>query len=1074
MALTQIISSDHTAMYQYWRASFRAAVTAAFTGVTLLLSGCGSDTQESPTNAKTAVSSIAALQSGASWAGGQEYVDAGVLTPLTAGFSDGRIVQHIQWRQVSGPSAHIVDSSNRETLVLLPFVASQTELLFEAALTDAQGNVQRVQQSVMVMPLAPAITVVDPWLRSASSDVALRANFDHTTFALFDAGELAVGSDQQVAVDIVWVTPQDQLLNLFSEPPTQVVFDASRQGRLPLLLRRAPLDLGASNAPGQGSNQPPNESNPTSITTQSLQFDIVLPNGQRSPVTLLVAFAQASAASSLGGAGSSVSSADTITPSSAQVPSSQASAPALSSFSSAASQSAASSEPADAVLAQAINAICESVDMPAMDQSDIAHVANPYVGAVGYIDGDFVANVEASQNKVIDDTALVAAMEMVKQQPTGVWLDSRAKVCGSPADGSQNFVQHLKAAQAQSVEAGKPVVMTAVIYNLPGRDCVRQARLGELPASEEGMAQYQQFINQIADLSSLFPSVRIAAILEPDAFATTVSTGGTIRTLCRSTDAQSWYSQGLRFALNRFSEQQQIYSYLDYGDPSWPGSYSGEVALAEFWQSSLLENGESPIDGISLNVAGYIPMDEPFMLPQIEGNDQSYSFEKGLLDVNSYISYLANYLEQAVGHKLPMLVDTARNGWGGEARRRTAGVGESFRVDRRNGRDSWCNIDGSGLGEFPAVAEQVNYVWALAPGISQGNSTRGCDPSIDYYRFMPIDNPLPAGEWFHDYFTQLVTNANPALAGPANVVQPLPLEIKVQPLVIPVLSKADVAVTATLPEGVAFSALSINYSGQTIALAEPWQGLNSVQITADIIPSSYFFDELRFNARGDNGENYAAVIPLTDRQPFDGSPATDVVLDGLGGFADFYRPYQAELADYTYSNNGYAGDDFIVGGFGGAALSGGDGDDYLQAGDIDGGRGDDTLVFWHSPNASYAYGGDGNDVYHVTDGSVVILTDTAGDTDIVYNIRPLGEGQRYIIDVATNDRFLPDAYTENDLMIMVVNADDDYVRRLFLHDFFAEVPHFAAVHLADGQVITPETARAMIWPEQSSSSAVSP
>ena len=279
--------------------------------------------------------------------------------------------------------------------------------------------------------------------------------------------------------------------------------------------------------------------------------------------------------------------------------------------------------------------------------------------------------------------------------------------------------------------------------------------------------------------------------------------------------------------------------------------------------------------------------------------------------------------------------------------------------------------------------------------------------------------------------------------------------------------------TATLSEGVAFSALSINYSGQTIVLPEQWQGLNRVQITADLMPKSYFFDELRINARGDNGENYAAVIPLTDRQPFDGSPATDVVLDGLGGFADFYRPYQAELADYTYSNNGYAGDDFLVGGFGGAALSGGDGDDYLQAGDIDGGRGDDTLVFWHSPNASYAYGGDGNDVYHVTDGSVVILTDTAGDTDIVYNIRPLGEGQRYIIDVATNDRFLPDAYTENDLMIMVVNADDDYVRRLFLHDFFAEVPHFAAVHLADGQVITPETARAMIWPEQSSSVASS-
>ena len=1081
------------------RKRVQSIVTAFLLGGLIAgLAGCGSGVSESPSNSQAGnLSSVdpVLIKGDAAWVGGQEYVDSGVLTPLAAGLLTGELAQTTEWRQVAGPSAYILNASSAATMVLLPFVQEQAELLFEAILLDAEGNNHQVQQSVVVMPLSPVITIADPWLRTASSTITLQANFDNTIFTLYEAGELPAGSTvddpaQQVAVDIVWTTPRAQLERLFNEIPLQVVFEANREGGVLFALNRLPVDLNDSGTPGQGSNLPPGDS-ARQTETQSLQFDIVLPDGRRSPVTLLVAFAeegtqssQTSESSSLpanSSAAASASSMGAVTPSSAQPLSSLAGSSSEQNSSeqnsseqnAAVSSASTSSDSADAILAQAIADICTQVpDATSVPAQNTPHVANPYMGAVGYVDGDFVVNVEDSQNKVAGDAALVAAMEMVKHQPTGVWLDSRAKVCGTPADGSQNFIQHLKAAQQQGQASGQPVVLTAVIYNLPGRDCVRQERIGELPASDEGMAEYREYIDQIAALSALFPEVRIAAILEPNAFATTVSTGGTIRTQCGNWSAVTRYKEGLTFALNRFSREAQIYSYLDYGDPSWPGTYGGEAAFIAFWQDTLLEGGSSPIDGISLNVAGYIPLEEPFMLSAAgDGTFSSYTLANGVQDINSYVDYFADYLKTELGIELPFIVDTARNGWGGEARRALAGVGESFRVDRRNGRDSWCNIDGSGLGAFPSTDETVSYVWVLALGVSQGNSTRGCDPSIDYYRFMPMEAPLPAGEWFHDYFTQLVVNANPALIGPAIEVQPLLLAVKVQPLAIPVLSKADVAVTATLPQGVAFSALSINFSGQTIVLPEQWQGLNSVQINADFIPKSYFFDELRFNARGDNGEHYAAAIPLTDRQPFDGSPATDVVLDGQGGFADFYRPYQAELADYTYSNNGYAGDDFLWAD--GEELWGGQGNDYLQGRALWGGEGDDTLAFLGTGTAGHANGGDGNDIYYVTDGSVVILTDTAGDTDIVHNIRPLGEGQRYIIDVATQDQFQPEKYTENDLMIMVVNAEGRYVRQLFLYNFFATVPHFAEVHLADGQVITPDTARAMIWSAQTSSAASS-
>jgi cellulose 1,4-beta-cellobiosidase len=437
------------------------------------------------------------------------------------------------------------------------------------------------------------------------------------------------------------------------------------------------------------------------------------------------------------------------------------SAPVISSQSSLQSSlGAVSSASSVAVTNEAIAAACAGIT-GAQVVGGANRVHNPFAEALGYHDADFAANVAASQQLVAANTALVAAMEMVKSQPTGVWLDSLEKLCGSPGDGKQNFVQHLKEAQLQAQQAGKPVVLTAVVYNLPVRDCVRQERIGSLPATDQGMRQYQGFIDRIGALAKLFSDVRVAVILEPTAFATMVSDGSTLLTPCDTTNVQDVYRQGLTYAIQQFAKQPSLYTYLDFGDPT----YNGEQALAEFWRSQLLADGSSPLVGISLNVEGYVPLEEPFMLSQ-SGDGTADKLPNRLHDLNRYTQYLADYWQGELGEPLAMLVDTSRNGWGGALRPTVPSTGEAVSVDRRQDKEAWCNIEGSGLGEFPHYEGSMIYLWAMAPGISGGNRTPGCDPKLGYLKFTPLANAPAAGTWFHNYFTQLVSNAYPPLISP--------------------------------------------------------------------------------------------------------------------------------------------------------------------------------------------------------------------------------------------------------------------------------------------------------------------
>ena len=81
----------------------------------------------------------------------------------------------------------------------------------------------------------------------------------------------------------------------------------------------------------------------------------------------------------------------------------------------------------------------------------------------------------------------------------------------------------------------------------------------------------------------------------------------------------------------------------------------------------------------------------------------------------------------------------------------------------------WCNPPDRGLGMTPTLEtgnELIDaYFWIKTPGESDGECTRGLGPAGETIdpEWGLIDPA--AGDWFPEQVLDLVTNANPALAG---------------------------------------------------------------------------------------------------------------------------------------------------------------------------------------------------------------------------------------------------------------------------------------------------------------------
>ena len=416
------------------------------------------------------------------------------------------------------------------------------------------------------------------------------------------------------------------------------------------------------------------------------------------------------------------------------------------------------------------------------------HVANPYVGAVGYVNPDWSAEVKSAATA--KGGTLGEQMSQVANNSTAVWMDRIAAITAG-----RGLAGHLDAALAQQQSSGKQVVIEVVIYDLPNRDCAAIASNGELLVSKNGLAIYEsQFIDPIANILSnpKYSSLRIATIIEPDSLPNLVT--NTSIPLCAEAQSSGAYVQGVQYALNKLHAIPNVYNYIDIAHSAWLGWPSNLQPAVDLITNVVKGTtaGLASIDGFISDTANYTPVTEPFMpdtnlqvgvQPIKAATFYQYNpfNSEASYDVAMHDAFVADGFPGTIG----MLIDTSRDGWGGANRPTAVSTSSDLntyvnasRIDRRYHRGNWCNQDGAGIGSRPQATPMAGiaaFVWIKPPGESDGTINPNltthidsmCDPTYTGKYGVPTgalpNSPLP-GQFFEAEFEQLVQNAYPAFS----------------------------------------------------------------------------------------------------------------------------------------------------------------------------------------------------------------------------------------------------------------------------------------------------------------------
>jgi len=402
-----------------------------------------------------------------------------------------------------------------------------------------------------------------------------------------------------------------------------------------------------------------------------------------------------------------------------------------------------------------------------------------------------LAKVPASSS----DAALVAA---AARFPTAVWLDRMALIDGQKATGgAMGLVEHLDAAVAQQREksgsgALRPMAVTLVIYDLPDRDCAALASNGELQAANNGLAVYKtQYIDRIAQILArpAYSGLRIVTVIEPDSFPNMLTNVGVGMTACDNVSKNNVYVDGIRYAINKFAAQKNVYMYLDIAHSGWLGWDNNRAkaiqGFKDLVQGATTSGSLGVIRGFASNTANYTPLDEPFFdgtddVVSTGGTTQFYEWNR-MVDEQTYLDKLrSEFVAAGFPSSLSFIVDTSRNGWGGPKRPTTTAADvDDMRIDRRARRGNWCNVKDAGIGERPRANPDAKrpyidaYMFIKPPGASDGTGDgstttpnsegKRADPMCSSSNVDALQGAPHAGLWFHEQFMMLLRNAYPAL-----------------------------------------------------------------------------------------------------------------------------------------------------------------------------------------------------------------------------------------------------------------------------------------------------------------------
>jgi cellulose 1,4-beta-cellobiosidase len=407
-------------------------------------------------------------------------------------------------------------------------------------------------------------------------------------------------------------------------------------------------------------------------------------------------------------------------------------------------------------------------------------VDNPYQGAKGYVNPDW---------KALATSAIGGSR--ISNTPTAVWIERISDIDGPTSGGTMSLRQHLDAALAQHAS-----YIQFVIHNLPGRDCALLTSSGEFGRDE--IDRYKsEFIDRIASIEQepKYAALRIVNIIEPNALHSLILNTGSrsgATDACNEMKNNGNYEKGIAYALGRLYKAGNTYNYLDAGNHGlngWNGNFNLLITkMVTVIQSA--EGGANTVSGAITNIANYAALEEPYLLVDSRTKPSKWIDWNDYVDELSFARAFRSALVGSLGRGIGMLIDTSRNGWGGPLRptaRSTASdvnvQVDASRVDRRIHTGNWCNQTGAGLGERPTAAPASGidaYIWAYAPGVSDGSSTliqndqglvffRMCDPTYlgnannSNNRSGALDGAPLRGQWFASQFSELMDNAYPPL-----------------------------------------------------------------------------------------------------------------------------------------------------------------------------------------------------------------------------------------------------------------------------------------------------------------------
>ncbi|OUM63030.1 glycoside hydrolase family 6 protein [Piromyces sp. E2] len=354
-------------------------------------------------------------------------------------------------------------------------------------------------------------------------------------------------------------------------------------------------------------------------------------------------------------------------------------------------------------------AAIDSCKFEALGYACCSHCDSIYTdadGEWGAENGQWCGIPDSCKEPVTEEPSTTKA-EKVKYTPTAIWL--------SWEQAPDYIPFHLSQAADQTT--------VYILYWIPTRDCNSIASQG----GAQSMDEYKDYVNRILKGFESYPDNKIALVIEPDTLGNMITAQS--NDLCKN--VHNLHKQAISYAVNTLASLDNVQAYIDAAHGRWLGPHVDKVA--DVIKEILDMAPEGKIRGLSTNVSNY----------------------QSTKDEYAYHEKLHAALEKVGIHDMKFIVDTSRNG---------VDVAESI---AKTG--TWCNVKGTGFGERPrGNPDPVNmplldaYLWLKPGGDSDGSSTGDhADPVCSHEdSLLGAGN---AGDWFHEYFVQLVTNANPPI-----------------------------------------------------------------------------------------------------------------------------------------------------------------------------------------------------------------------------------------------------------------------------------------------------------------------